>query len=296
MHSIIKVTIDLPFFLRLKDQLTVGYDRVCQESQLPELVGQDVQITFSRKPACAIDKSDWPLKERTTVAIKMEPTTKLPDQSVGHFAIQNCLEILNRLITSYQATTGQVSNAGFISPLGTSDMQLFAEIRVNGQDIRDRWPSHDIDTRPLSTAERQEFERYFTGQEQLPLDRLFLSNATLSLEQGQYSLTVLQAAIAVDLRVTQLVSQKLRTAGWSNQAIEPYERMTLGQKLRIPQTDPRSIETYFSSINSFATIYKQVRDDLNRLRNRVAHRGYLASHEEAIQAVKMAREFLKIVY
>ena len=79
------------------------------------------------------------------------------------FAIRNCLEILNRVIASYQATTGEVIDAGFIFPMGTSDMQLFAEIRVNGEDIRDRWPSLRFDTSPLSLGEVDEFKREVTS-------------------------------------------------------------------------------------------------------------------------------------
>lgn len=293
--STIEVTIDLPFLLRLEDSLTVRYEEVCQEARLPELVGQDVQITFSQKPAGTIDKSDWPEKERTTVVIRIETGDGLSEDSVSAFAIRNCLEILNRVITSYQATTGEVSNAGFIVPLGTSDMQLFAEIRFNGQDIRDRWPSHNINTIPLRSDQVEEFKDYLTGQKDLPLSRLFVTNAILSLELGQYSLAILQAATAVELRLTQVVSDKLRAAGWSDQAIEPYERMTLGQKLQIPQTDPRSLETYFHGVSDFNASYKQVRDDLTPLRNRVAHKGVLASREEAKRAVEMARNFLRIV-
>jgi hypothetical protein len=290
----VEVTIDLPFFLRLEDTFTVKYEEVCQESQSPELVGQDIQMTFARSPAGSIDKSKWP-KERSTVAVKVDTPTQLTSDCVNTFAIWNCLEIVNRVITSYQATTGEVSNAGFIFSLGTSDMQLFADIRVNGQDIRDRWPSYNINTFPLPEDKVVDFERYLTGQAGLPLSRLFLTSAILSLERGQYPLAVLQGATAVELRITQVIRGKLQAAGWSDQAIEPYERRSLGAKLQIPQTDPRSLETYFSGVSGFPDVYKKVRDYLPWLRNRVAHRGYLASHREAIRAVEIASEFLKIV-
>jgi len=68
--------------------------------------------------------------------------------------------------------------------------------------------------------------------------------------------------------------------------------MTLGQKLQIPQSDPRSLGTYFNTVSEFPTTYKQVKDDLTPLRNRVAHRGHMASQEEAKQAVSMVRKFL----
>ena len=290
--------------------MTLRYEAVCKESQVPELMGQDVQITFSRRPAGAIDKSDpeelgeiftilgfhgSPPRERTTVSLKAETPSDLSEESVNTFAIRNCLNILNRIIASYQATTGEVSNAGFIVPLGTSDMQLFAEIRVNGEDIRDRWPSHNICTAPLSRDQITEFEGYLTGQEDLPLSRLFLTNAILSLEQGQYPLAVLQAATAVELRLTQVIRKKLALREWPAEAIEPYERLTLGQKLRLPRTDPRSLKFHVGRVAGFSRLHNQVDQELTKLRNDVAHRGFLASHEEAKRAVEIARGFLRMV-
>ena len=178
--STVEIVIDLPFFLRLEDPLTVGYDQVCQESPLPQLAGQDVQIAFSRRPAGAIDRSEWPSKERSAVAIRLETATPISKNSVTTFAILNCLEILNRIILSYHYTTGEVSNAGFITSLGTSYMQMFAEIKVDGEDFRDRWPSERINTIPLQPDQIKEFTAFFTGREEWPA-RLFLTNATLSL-------------------------------------------------------------------------------------------------------------------
>lgn len=285
---------DLPFFLRLEDPVNVAYDEVCKESALDELRGQNIQINFSRTPASFIDKSGWP-HARTTVAITLETPRELADDSVNAFAIRNCLEILNRVITSYQATSSETHNAGFIFPLGSSDMHLFADVRVNRQDFRDRWPSHSVNTIPLPKGEIAEFENYLARPDNLPLSRLFFTNAVLSVARGQYSLAILQAATAVELRVTEVIRAKLKTAGWLEEAIEPYEKMTLGGKLQIPRTDPRSLETYFGGVSSFADVYKEARDDLTPLRNRVAHRGWLASHQEAGRAVKIANGFLAIV-
>jgi len=114
------------------------------------------------------------------------------------------------------------------------------------------------------------------------------------LEQGQYSLAVLQASIAVELRLTQFIVQKLKLAGWLNEAIKPYKEMTLGRKLNISRPDPWSLETYFSG-KDFNNLYKRIRKSLNKLRNDVAHDGYLPSHQEAIDVVKMARGFLKML-
>ena len=278
----------------MEGAVEVPYDKVCKEPRVPELRGQNIKITFSRQGARRIDKSAWTY-ERTTITIMAQTAQSLSKDSKNKFAIRNCLEILNKVIASYQVTTGEVSNAGFISQMGISDMQLFADIRVDGKDFRDRWPSHSHNTKPLLAAEMAEFKHYLSGQNDLPLSRLFLINANLSLERGQYSLAVLQAATAIEIRVTQYMVGKLKENGWSQKAIAPYEKKTLGNKLQISQTDPRSLETYFTGVRGFTDIYKKVKDDLTPLRNDVAHRGYLACQEQAKRAVDMASEFMKIV-
>ena len=293
----IEVMIDLPFYLRLEKTKIVRYEDVCREAPLPELAGHKVRITFVRRKVI-IDNSDW-LSERTTVAIKIKTGGNLSEKAVNRFAIRNCLEILNRVITSYHAATGNISNAGYILPLGTSDMQLFARISVNNKNVRDRWPGHSQNTFPLSNGETKRFRQYLTGQDELPLSQLTLMNSMLSLERGQYSLAVLQAAIAVELRTTQAVSKRLKALGWSKVAIQRYEDLTLGQKLNIPRTDTRSLETYFHTTRGFDSLYPELKgkgkDKLNNLRNRVAHDGYIPSREEAINAVEKARKFLVIV-
>jgi len=291
----IEVAIELPFYLRVEDVMTVRYEQVCKEAQLPELVGQDLEITTSRRCAGQINKMSQPQVqyERTTVGIKVGTHSNLSQESVSTFAISNCLEILNHLIASYQATTGEVSNAGFIEPLGTSDMQLFAEIRVNGKDFRDRWPGHSLNTFPLSADQGTEFKLYLASQHDLPLSKLFLTSATLSLERGQYSLAISQAATAVELRMTQYVVDKLTGAGWSAQKIKDYEEKTLGQKLRFDQADLRSLEKHFGSVANFSSLHACLKNWFTPLRNKVIHRGHLASHKEAIEAIKVAREFLK---
>jgi hypothetical protein len=125
----VKVKIDLPFYLNLENRVRVSYDKVCTESLVPELSGENIQITFSSRQASLIDKSGWP-HEQTTVTITVKTATPLSGDSVSTFAIRNCLEVLNRVIMSYQATTGELSNSGYILPLGTSDMQLFADITL----------------------------------------------------------------------------------------------------------------------------------------------------------------------
>jgi len=288
----IKVIVDLPFFLRLEKPLTVHYEKVCKESLLLGLRGKKVKITFSRRPVDNIDRSAW-TRERSTITIKVNIPASLSDESISTFAIYNCREIINNIISSYQATTLEFDNAGFIILLGTAYMHLFAKILVNDQDIRDRSPSWSYNTLPLEADRLKEFRRYLRDSDKLPLSRLFLVNARLSLEQGQYSLAVVQAAMAVELRLTQVIHKKLIIRRWPNEAIEPFERLTLGQKLIIK--GPRSLNFYFSEVAGFTEMYKKLDAKINQPRNDVIHRGYLASRDEAVQAVGLAGEFYKIV-
>lgn len=289
----IKVTIGLPFFLRLDKPLTVPYEKVCKELPLPELKNQKIKIAFSRRAADDIDKSEW-TKVRSIITIKVSIPVPLSDKSISTFAINNCREIINNIISSYQATTLQVDNAGFTIPLGTSYMQLFAEILVNGKDIRDRYPSYSANTFPLTSTQLREFKRYLKDKDKLPLSRLFLTNASLSLEQGQYSLAVLQSAMAVELRLTRYISKKLISRRWPNEAIEDYEAQNITRKLDYRKKDLRSLKYYFNS-TAFYEMFKKMRKELIEPRNKVLHWGYLASHSEAIKTVELAREFLKIV-
>ena len=100
---------------------------------------------------------------------------------------------------------------------------------------------------------------------------------------------------AVDLHVTLAVRGKLQTAGWSDAAIRPYERLTLGQKLRLPATDPRSVAAYFGTDTGVPVLLERALAELLPLRNRVAHQGHLASHDEGRRAIAIARDFLRLV-
>ena len=295
----IEVTMDLPFHLRARDTLKVSYDDVCREMPQAELAGCDLEITFSGRAVDAHGDLDLPGDRRTTVSFRIVAPPDLTDGVVDQFAILDCREILNRIIAAYQATTGEVDNAGFISPLGTSDMQLFAEILVDGQDFRDRRPPAfgHINTLPLGNDQAGEFQRYVVGEESLPLAKLFITGAMLSQERGQYPLAVVQAATAVELRTTQVVSARLREAGWSAPAIRLYERrVPLSEKLELPRTDPRSLRTYFDGANGFADVLRDARGPLLlERRNGVVHRGHLPSRQEALQAVQTAQTFLRVV-
>ena len=108
-------------------------------------------------------------------------------------------------------------------------------------------------------------------------------------------MAVLQAATAVELRTTQAVSQKLRSVAWSDEDIRKYVRGTLGDKFGYPATDPRSLEMYFHGAKGFTSRYNEVKSDLNPLRIRVVHYGYLPSIPEALNAYRTASGFLGIV-
>lgn len=293
----LRVIVDLPFYLRLAKPIKVSYDDVCQEAPLTELSGESVDISFAEIPSGRIDKSGME-SAHSQVILEMSLPALLADKAIGTFAINNCREVLNRLILSYQAASGEVSNAGFIHPLGTSDMQFFADIRVDGEDVRDRWPFHSFTNMPLSPDQRDRFDLFLTGKERLPLPTLFLTNATLLLETGQYSLSVVQAASAVELRLTEYIVGKLAAAAWSATKLHSYTDKTLGAKLglgRMPLDEKESLPTYLEPQPWFPQLFSQLKDPLNRVRNHIMHDGHLATQNEALQAVQIAVRFLRRV-
>lgn len=287
----IEVSIELPFFLRLEETVSLTYDTLCGAG-LADLKSAAVVVSFSAVNR-RTDRSArlWP---RTTVTIEVDSRETLSEEAVSQFAILDCPKILNRIISCYQAATREVANSGCISPIGTSDMQLLADILVDGKDVRDRWPSHSVNTFPLPEEAVRQFEKYLRGN-QLPLPTLFQTSAALLMERGQYSLSIVQAATAVELGLTQYIVQRLQEAGTPLREITQYEKKTLGQKLNIPKRDARSLETHFAGISEFPGLYARLKEPLNRLRVEVVHRGYLASLEEARDVVRIAREFLQLV-
>ena len=174
-------------------------------------------------------------------------------------------------------------------------MQLFADIRVDGLDIRDRWPWRSFNNMPFSSVENNQFERFLTGKDQWPLPILLLRNAELLQEKGQYSLAVVEAAAAVELRLTEYISGKLEAASYSRKKISGYKGKTLRGKLRIRKGDSASLETYFGSGSGFHTLYEQLKSPLNSLRDQIMHHGYLASRDDGLHCVKIARDFLNLV-
>jgi hypothetical protein len=232
---------------------------------------------------------------QTTVCTEVEVKSSLSEDSVNRFVLTNFEEITNRIILSYQSVTGEIDNAGFINPIGMSDIQLFATILVDGRDIRDRYPFSSLNTRSLDLTQLAEWRLRMVDSEQLPLAIIFLTHGRLSLERGQYASAVIQCATAVELRTTQTVRGLLNTAGWTDKAIGEYERLTLGQKLGIPKTDTRSLETYLDGVPGFAEAFDSAKRDLVPLRNKVVHKGYLPWNDESLRALNIAVDFLRVV-
>lgn len=289
----VEVQLKLPFQLRAMGHFEVRYEDVCPQPREPEFEGQAVSIELAPDDWFFPDHSGVPVR-RTRVIVSITAAPPVSSAQVGAFAIRDCLRIVNRIIAAYQCVTGEVSNGGFIQPLGTSDLQLTAEISVDGEDTRDRWPFTSSSNIPLTVDEEQEFRGYLAG-EPLPLRRLLYANGRLLLERGQYSSAVIQLATAVEVAMTQYVVAQLHGRGWARRKIAEYEGMTLGQKARLAAPRDDSIETYFSALSGFVPLLNLLRTRLVDLRNEVAHRGHLASREEALDGHVIARDFLRAV-
>lgn len=281
MH--LRLEIEVPFYMRLEDSWTLPYSRLCPKPRLAIIENEVITVGFDAVSR-QIDNSGL-IATRTVIVIDVTSKVVLTDQEVNTFFIRDSLRILNRLIASYQAVTGEVRNAGYIELLGMSDVQLFANLSVDGQNIRDRWPFHNANTFPLERPEIEQIQQKMLGARMVP-ESLFSANAQLLTNRGQYSLAVVQAAVAVELRITRFIVRRLRHQGRSKTYVEAYRRETLGRKVRHVAPDPRSLEVYCSARPRLKELLRRLRTSFTPLRNRVAHEGHLASQEEALRCLR----------
>ena len=282
----IEVQIPLPFALRATKALRIPYSDLCPDGAITELQGDKVLIDFRTYVDPFADKSALPAR-RTTLMLSIETDSTIDENIASHFALTNALIIANRTISSFQAATHDWHNAGFISPVGLEHLQLYAEILLDGTSIRDRWPFKSAFSIPITPQQEQDFERFVRG-EALPLHELFLANASVLLNRGEYSLAVVQWAEAVEMWLTEQVCAFLRNRGETPQVITGYEDRTLGGKLNHKFSDE-----CFTWANHPGML-KALQDDLNALRNKVIHRGHLATESEAHKANAAAVDFIRM--
>jgi hypothetical protein len=292
----INISLELPYFLRFEKPMNLAYDAVCQERPVAEFEGRDLRVSFTSHEAKNSDRSEIGFHLRTTINVQISCDATPSDDSISTFAILNTRELVNRIVNAYQATTGEVENAGFISPIGTSYVQLFAEIFLDGEDVRDRWPGRNGTNFPLSSDEVDRIEEYVTGEKSLPISSLLLTNGSLLAEQGQYSLAVFLAAAAGESQLTAYVAERMEQKEISRRRIAFYQRKPLGYKLGRQQGEADSIETYFDGNDGYSDLHCRLKDRLNtRLRIPVVHHGYIATREDALEANNLARQFFRIL-
>lgn len=284
----VEVRLKFPFYLQLKKQYKVPYGNICTE-QLNQLKSSDIEISFLHNQ-CESEFTHM----NTTIIIRSESPYPLNEVDVNFFTCSNCLEIINRVIMAYHASTGSWSNAGFINLIGLTEIQLNAEISLNGNDFRDRKPFQSFCNFPLQQEQEREFEDYLCGA-MMPFSRLSITNAILLLEQGQYSLSVLQAIIAIEVHLSNEIIKKLKQNGKSQMEINKYSELTLGGKLSFSPSDDKSAEKYWSNINGFTTLHSKIKNDLNPLRIKIVHYGYIPNKDEAVSAINVARKFIKSI-
>lgn len=285
MH--LRLEIAVPFYIRLENPWSLPYSRLCPQPRLASLESEAVTVSFD-----AVDRridNSGNVATRSVIVIEVTPTEMLTDEEVSTFFIRDSLRILNRLIASYQAVTGEVSNAGYIESLGRSDIQLFANLSVDGRDIRDRWPFHTANTFPLERPEIEQIQQRMLGARMVP-ESLFSASAHLLINRGQYSLAVVQASVAAELRITRFIVQRLRRQGRPKEYVDTYRRQTLGNKVRYTAPDPRSLEAYCRTRPRFKALLRRLRESFTPLRNRVVHEGHLASQEEALRCLRQMSE------
>lgn len=288
----LKVSVNLPFLLRIKNSLILPYSTICSEPRIPELQNKKIKIYLSEILFNELNgKMSLP---QTNITIYVETKRTISEESINRFIIIDCLKIINNIILSYQASTGSWQNGGYISTLGTSYIQLHAKIETNLAEYQYRYPLRSFSNIPISTRKFKKFKRYLQG-DPLPKAKLFYTNAIGLEERGHYSLSYIQTTMSVELELTNYITKQLISHKMSKSYIEKYKIKPLGIKLNYKKGDPRSLETYFGNDPNYQSVYLNIKNILKNNRNKIVHHGHFATREEALQAIAIAKSFFNLV-
>lgn len=165
MAHLLTVDIPLPYHLRLNDFPTLKYSDLAIDDKLDEILDAKISIKFLKSE-----------KFNTILLIELELEKKFDSSLVGKFVYTECRKIINFLIKSYQSVTGSWSNAGLISPIGTSFLQINSKIKTDGNKLKTQAFSF-INTSLLDTNEQIQVFEHIVGKKPLNLPKVYFTIA-----------------------------------------------------------------------------------------------------------------------
>jgi len=283
MVHLLTVKIPLPYRLRLKDFPIVQYSNIAIDDKPNELSNAKISIKF-------LESENY----NTILLIELALEYKCDSRFIGKFVYTECNKIVNLLIKSYQSVTGSWSNAGLISPIGTSYLQVNSQITADGKKINAR-AFQLINTFPLKPSEQIKVLEHLVGREPLNLPKIYFTIARELHERGNYSLSYVQTVRAIETTITEFIVNKMQISNFSINEINAYKKLPLGNKLnnwKIP--DPRKLDTHLGSKPNWKTIHSYLNKIKNK-RNNIIHHSEDASRDESLLAINIGNEFFSIL-
>jgi len=278
----LKMTIPLPYRLNIHDFPEMHYSELNIENA--NYLDSKIKICFRED-----------INFRTKIIIEIESENVFTDDEINRFPIMESRKIINLLVKSYQSITGEYTNAGLISPIGTAYLQLNSKIEVNGTNTRDKYPRSFFSTFPISSETQSKIYEIVTGKSAPNSEIVNLTQAKELLERGYYTLSYLQFVRSVEETITNFIIEKMKANNFSQIEIEAYKRLTLGQKLKnFSMEDTRKLDTHLGSNSNWDSIL----DNLWKMklkRDLVMHFSNDATRKETLQARQWVNDFRDIL-
>ncbi len=224
----------------------------------------------------------------------LELEKKFDSSLVGKFVSTECRKIVNFLIKSYQSVTGSWSNAGLISPIGTSYLQINSQIKVD-EEYLDTRAFEAVNTFLLDSSEKKTLLEHMVGKRPLNLPKVYFTIARVLQERGYYSLSYIQTVRAIETIITEFILKKMQIGKCSIKEITDYKNGNLGNKLnnfKIP--DPRKLDTHLGSKPNWNVIHSNL-DKMRIKRNNIIHYSDDASKDESLLAITHGKDFFSIL-
>lgn len=214
---------------------------------------------------------------KTKIILDISSENKFLDDRIEIYPIKESRKIINLIINAYQSVTAR------------------AEIYLNGENTRDRYPRPFISNSPISDDNQSDFNKIITGEAELQSDYVTLTQGKELLERGYYTLSYIQFIRSVEETITNFMLYKMTEQKRCPDDIRKYKGCPFGSKLthcKIP--DVRKLDTHLSSNPVWTSVLGNLLK-MNEKRTLLLHYSGEASREEALEACQWVKDFRNII-
>ena len=136
---------------------------------------------------------------------------------------------------------------------------------------------------------------HIEGKKPLNLPKVYFTIARELQERGNYSLSYVQTARAIEAAITEFIVKKMQLSKCSIDEINAYKKCLFGNKLnkwKIP--NPRKLDTHLGSKPDWHNILSNL--NIMRIkRNDIIHHSDDSSRDESLHAITIGKEFFSIL-